>query len=716
MPLQVTTGSGTHRLSWNVSNDRAEITRQPDHALVWSGALLPLLWVIDESGSLRALKARAVESESTLRATGGDLALELPGLATGRLRVAWDGASLRFEQLSITWMRQAGRIHSLYFGCNVLAADQRASVPSLDRPFWPTWRAEGFAVASARTNPIQSFFRSWDFGHTDIALGSFGPAMGTPYAAAFPRPTYAACAGGRHGWVCFGAGTVPDAALTFQVRARSAALEWRYREELWGAPPGETRTWENPLWLTWADSAWQAQRAYFRLFPAAPAKSPAHQKTFWGTWGDFRLNQFEWRSSVERAREMEADVLCLDDPWEHTKGSCRPHPERLPDFAADLAHAHDRRQGIGIWMPLAWIEDPAAEKLTDHDLLLNRDGNPVRSNWAIDPHETAQQFYCLDPASPGAQRFLRERTARVLRDYRPSLLKIDFGYGIPGPDACTSRDPALRGERIAWKLAQLVADAAHELDPDVTVLGYSLHPLWAGLQDEVSLDDLGDCGEHEAAGHGQWSIWAALAGDRGTALMGSSGYLWSAETDVLMNSAILGAPGANLPRALPDGSPLPVERLARRRAVFRWHRRTTRWEPLWLDSAIGDLQQEPTVRNWGRLEPLGGERALTALALREPTAAALAAPELRGLRWTGRWLVLAQGDASIFSGDVALVPFAPGLLALPRPQCPADVRAIFPDGERAWHWTWSGGVLQVAFERSEDETGLLGLFVHGSLL
>src|SRR5690606_32144475 len=112
-----------------------------------------------------------------------------------------------------------------------------------------------------------------------------------------------------------------------------------------------------------------------------------------------------------------------------------------------------------------------------------------------------------------------------------------------------------------------------------------------------------------------------LAGDRGTALMGSSGYLWEADPDVLMNSAILGAPGTNLPRTLPDGSPPPAAQLARRRGVFRWHRRTTEWEPFWLDSSPGDLTQEPATRSWGRLEKIGGASVLTALALCEPTPA-----------------------------------------------------------------------------------------------
>lgn len=714
-PLIIQVESSTQTFAWDLATDHATLTARPANDLIWSGSLLPLLSLALLDNPVHVVKAQVVTATAHLDASHAHLQLFLPGIATGNLHVTFANNTLRFEQLELTWTTpRPPAIRSLYFGCSILTPEERAAAPSLELPFWPDWRSEGFCVASAKTNPMQSFFRSWDFGHADSALGSFGPAMGTPYSAAYPRPTYAACAGGRFGWICFGTGDVPDAALTFQVRARSGALEWRYREDLWSPPATPTRVWQNPLWLSFAHSAWEAYRDYFRLFPANAPKPASHQKSFWGTWGDFRRNEFELRTAVDRARDrMEANLICIDDPWESSKGSCRPHPQRLPNFAADIAYAHERSLGVGIWMPTIWLEDPAAEGLTPDDLLLNRDGIPVRSNWAVDPRETSQRFYCIDPSSPRSQRFLRERTERVIRDYRPTLLKIDFGYGVPGPDACSPRDPAFRGERLAWSCAKLIADAAHELDPAVTILGYSLHPLWSAVQDQVSLDDLGDAGEHEAAGHDQWSIWAALAADRGTALMGSSGYLWSAESDILQNSAILGAPGANLPRTLTDGSPLPAIPLARRRALFRWYRRTAGWQPLWLDSSPGDLQSEPTPRNWGRLEIFNTRATLTALALRAPSPAALSAPELRGLQWTGRWILIAQDNASIFdSRELAIIPLTPGTLRLPRSATVLGVRAVFADRDEVAPFGWLDGVLHLSFLQDSAERPLLGYLVR----
>lgn len=714
-PFSFSAASADHSFSWDLAADRAQLSRRDSGDQVWIGSLLPLFWLADSGGRLHAAKTVARVDGSSITPTGGNVVLDVPEFGRGRLQFTVTENAIKFERLELTWSTpQPPAINAMYFGGAVLTPAQRQAVPTLDLPFWPDWRSEGFCIASAKTAPMQSFFRSWDFGHANLPLGSYGPAMGTPYAAAFPRPTYAGCAGGRHGWICFGAGSVPDAALTFQVRARSGALEWRYREDLWGAPAGATRIWDNPLWFTWSSSAWESYRRYFGLFPASAPKSASHQKTFWGTWGDFRRGEFEWRSSIDRAvDEIESDLICIDEPWELRKGAARPHRGRFPDFDADVAYAHERKLGIGIWTPTGWIEDYVAEGLTRDDVLIGRDGEPVRGNWAVDPHEPSA-FYCLDPGSPAARRFLRERTQRVMRDYRPSLLKIDFGYGLPGPDACTSRDPAFRGERIAWSYANIIADAAREIDPAVTVLGYSIHPLWAGAQDQVALDDLGDAGAHEASGHGHWSIWAALTADRGAAVMGSSGYLWGADPELMLNSAILGAPGANLPRTMPDGSPLPAVHLARRRGLFRWHRHTTTWQPLWLDSTRGNLEEEPSTRNWGRLETIGGERALTALALREPSAAVLAAPELRGLSWSGRWIVLAQGNGSIFAAaEIALIPLTTGSIRLPLNAAPADVRLVFgTHDERFTGWSWQDGRLELSVDDRLAAQPFLGLLVR----
>ncbi len=711
----LTAGDGRFTFRWSLATDEARLVAGPEAAVVWTGSLLPLFWLECAGAPPRAVKATCDPVASRLRTGGADLALRLGDLGQGQLRVALDAGGVRFEELTVIWTHDAPpALRAIYFGADILTPAQRPAAPTLDLPFWPDWRAEGYGIISAKTNPMQSYFRSWDFGHADIPLGSFGPAMGTPYAAAFPRPIYAAGLGGRHGWLCLGAGAVPDAALTLQVRARSGALEWRYREDLWGPPAGAVRRWDNPLWLAWAPTAWEAYRAYFRLFPAAPDRTAPPPRSFGGTWGDFRLGHFNLRASADRAgRDFGADLLCLDDPWEQTKGSGTPHRQRLPDFEADLDYVRAQGLGLGFWLPLGWIADPAAAGLSVEDLLIGRDGVPVTGNWADDPREPDAAYFCLDPGSARARHFLRERTERILRTHRPVLLKLDFGYGIPGPDAAVSRDPGCRGERLAWTYMRIVAEAARAIDPNVTILGYSLHPLWEAVEDQCSLDDLGDAGVHEAAGHGHWSVWAALAGERGLALMGSSGYHWSADTDVILNSAVIGAPGVNLPRVLADGSPVPVAQIARRQGIFRWFRRTARWEPLWLNSWTGSLEQEPTPRSWGRLERIAGGLELTALALRAPSTAAAGDPALRGLRWTGSWAVLAQDDAPIFAARrLALIPCAPGAIELPRDRKPASVQAVFATSEVPHpDWAWADGRLRLEASAASADQPLLGFVV-----
>jgi hypothetical protein len=703
------------KFSWDVRADRAHLESADGGGVIWSGSLLPLFWLVGGDDDRRqAIKATFAGTSGREAQDQGVIELTLGDLGTGRMRVNVQPRCLQMEQLEVNWHGTPPRLVAMYVGTEVLTEEQRAAVPTLERPFWPNWQALGFVIPSAKTSPMQSFFRRWDFGHADIALGSFGPAMGTPYSAAFPRPLLAAGIGNDRGVVCLGAGDVPAAALTLQIRSSSGCLEWLYREDLWGGPADRCRRWEQPLRLCWEATAWQAYRRYFRSFDVPPSERH-HAKAFMGTWGDFRLMRFDLRATVDRAVDElgGGQVLCIDDAWESFAGSGEVHAQRLPRLAEDLDYARSRGLDIGVWQSCGWIADFRRVGLTEDDVMLNRDGRPMRTNWALDPHDEPKLAFCLDPSSARARAFLAERTRRLMTRYRPALLKLDFSYGLPGPDACAPRDPRDRGERLGWTLLRTIAEAAKAVDPAVTILGYSLHPGWDGVQDLVALDDLGDAGTDEAGGHAEWSAWAALLGDRGRAIMGSSGYAWEVDTEVLLNTAVLGAPGMNLPRVRPDGSPPTPASLARRRAVTRWYRREARWEPLWLDSTAGTFSRPPQLRNWGRLEPGPDGGRVTVLALRDPTAAGRADARLRGLHGTGCWALLAQGDADVFTGALAVVPFAAGTVWIPRSQRPARVRAIHPGREDDWaDWSWREGGLRLSVAAPTCGSDLLGLLVE----
>ncbi len=229
-----------------------------------------------------------------------------------------------------------------------------------------------------------------------------------------------------------------------------------------------------------------------------------------------------------------------------------------------------------------------------------------------------------------------------MKQYEPRLLKLDFGYGLPGPDVAASRDPALRGERMAYALMQTIVAAAREINPDVTIQYYGIHPLMRPVTDMVTLDDLGDAGGKEAAGHAQWSVWSALAGLQGMAINASSGYDWQCDAEILLNTAVIGAPGAVLPLPLGKEPALPPGAIAHRQAMARWHRHAVGWRPLWLNSEPGSLKSDPQLRCFGRLETAGGKPLLTALALRDEGKESLAAKDLPGVRWGGRWAIISQ--------------------------------------------------------------------------
>ncbi|MGN9914203.1 hypothetical protein ACTMTJ_42415 [Phytohabitans sp. LJ34] len=672
----------TLSLSLDIHNGHASLTSDDASPPVWEGTLYPAFWVV--SGG----EPHLVTVTGT-RSAGDAVELDFGGLGSGRAVWRSTPNGLDLAELEVSFDDARTSIVDMFFGVRPLTDQQRDAAPDLSLPFWPDWRAAGFCVPSGRPAPAQSFFRRWDLGHARLPLGMFGPAMGSPYAAAFPRPLWAAALGDDRGWLVAGAGQVPDAAMTFEVRSTSAALRWRYREDLWGAP-GPRRRWTNPLRLTWAATAWDAYAAYFGSFEVRPSTADRAAASVWNTWGDFRNGHFQLREIADAAADLAADVLVLDDHWESMVSSAKPHPQRFPDFDGDLAYARERGLRLGFWQSVGWIDDPTAVGLTDEDLLRGADGRPRRANWALDPRDPAQHW-CLDPSSPRTRAFLVERTQDLVRTYDPAILKLDFGYGLPGPDVAAPADPALRGERLGHELYRIVSEAARATKPDIAILLYGIHPLHLAHADILALDDMGDHGKAEADGHRHWSVWAALAASTGRAINGSSGYSWSDDAEILLDSAVLGQAGAVLPLLSTPGEASPRQ-LAVRRALDRWCRRTSQWRPLWLNSDLGSLDTPPAVRSWGRLE---GER-LTALCLRDGAD---------GYDHDGRWAVIAQGDADVRAGAVAAIPMDAGRLALPRTEPPTRVT---PD--TGWHWDGQRCVLTAT--DADLDGGLEGWLIH----
>ena len=537
---------------------------------------------------------------------------------------------------------------------------------------------------------------------------AFGPELGTPYAAAYPRPLYAAAMGDQEGWLCVGTGSVIDGALSLTLESSSACLQVLYREDLWGVPAPGHRVWKAPLRLAWARDPWRAYQKLFSSFDSSPVARSAPLKPQWNSWGDFKKNVYDLRALADWTRSIGAEILGLDDRWETFVGSGEPDRKRFPNFDDDIHYIKAQGLSVGFWQPAGWLDHPEQAGLSREDLIVGTDGRPRRAGWDTNPR--SHSHYCLDPSSPNAVEFLRRRTVNLMEKYRPVLLKLDFGYGLPSPNSGVPRDTKLRGERYSLRLLEIIAEAARSINPDVAIEYYSLHPLVRAIADVIALDDLGDAGNEEARGHSQWSIWSALGGGKST-IMASSGYDWTVDSEVVLDSAVIGVPGSVLSRTMDDGSPVPSKFVNRRMALNRWSRRTTGWSPLWLNSSPGGYLQDPLMRCFGRLERIEGENRLTALTLREKDKDLLSRNALNGATWQGNWALIAQDNEDIFqSRRLACLPVDGTALQIPRRSRPARVLAVSRSSDADWHdWTWAAGRLTLHLERGSEQ--LLGFLI-----
>ncbi|QHW34760.1 hypothetical protein GZH47_30830 [Paenibacillus rhizovicinus] len=668
------------KLVWDTEQDAARLSVAVNAAAsaenspartVWTGSLLPAIELYAD-GKQQYVKASAAgltagaSGEWAIRLTFGEY-------GTGTLVCETQAWGIRMKRLQAAWNRDVHLV-SLQFGTRLLTETERLSTPRADSHYWPDWAAEGFCVPAAGSSPTHSFWRSWDMGGARLPLGSFGDAMGTPYAAAFPRPLYAAAMGGKHGWLAFGPGEVPDAPLTLHIQSATACIHYAYREDLWGAPDPRSRQWSDPLRLAWGETGYDALGALFDTFGPFEPKSPHHLRSFLCTWGDFKENRFDLKQIAERVSgTTPADMIVMDDSWETFVGSAEPDLELFPNFDEDMARFRDNGYELAFWQSVGWTDDPEAQGLTADDLLCGPDGQPRRWRWSGSPFGSSFH-YLLDPSSARTRQLIQERTVRLVNRYKPAALKLDFGYGFPGPDAAVPRDPAYRGERLAFELLKLIYDAAKSVDNAITIIYYGIHPLMRSVSDLINLDDLGDAGdsaEHELSGHNQRCLWASLAARHGMAVNTSTGYYWDTLGSILLDTAVVGVNGLTLGECDNDGKRMTASDIQRWTALQNWHRRTCGWKPLLLDAGTGSLKGEPKLGSWGRLESdadAADAGLLTALALRSESSSAVSYPVAGTVAFTGNWALIAQDNADLSdSASVACIPFAAGEIAFSRP-------------------------------------------------
>lgn len=724
-------------LMWELQTDHASVAvAGDDGSVIWEGPLFPAFYIQTGGNTRTYLEPRFVSAEQ--EGKRGTIHLQYGTWGKGYLSYKKQAFGLYFTELKMEWAGAVPHIVSMLWGTDRLSSDEKQVVPKLDQPYWPSWHSHGFCVPSAKGAPIQSFFRGWDLGYATVPLGSFGTSMGTPYAAAFPRPVYSAAMGSDNGWVVLGAGSVPTGAMSLKIRTGKGSIEYLYRDDLWNNPEEQVRVWEDPLRIFWDDLAWDAYHRYFSSFKV-PEIRPSHQKAVWNTWGDWKSRDFEIRKTIDFGLENGAEVIAFDDFWAESYGSSSHSGERFPDFKDHIRYVKEKGKEIGVWQTVGWIEYPEKWGLKEKDLLQGPDGEPRKASWLF----TSGQYYCLDPSSEKTRNYLRERTEKLIRKYDISLLKLDFAYGMPPPNVAAPKNPKYRGEKLGHELFTIIAEKVREVDSSITVQYYSIHPLWYKGETVLSLDDLGDSWRWENRGHDQWSIWAAQAGALGMPVNASSGYQWEALPEILLNAAVLGAPGSVLPRNI-DGNKVPEYYISKFRALSNWYRETAGWKPLWLNSHPGNMSTAPQLLSWGRLESDG--KKLTALALNNPQMnytdtliqhgnnqvdspgqnipgiekkpvkreeafrEGLAPYHMERVQSKGRWALISQTNQSLHnSKEIAVIPFDKrSKLFLPLAQKPDTVELVYRDHSRSvtsFTYRHNGLLVESPEDRFDDFLG-----------
>lgn len=711
--LHAETGSfvyqqGNAIFSWNYYEDKASVSFLPKNSVGWHGSLLPAFWLqINDKKEYVKASVTAVDSSSGNQIT---LQLKLGAYGSGHLTVNKETWGIRISEFSVEWFDQIPAIIEMYFGTSLPASGGANIPPTWDRPFMPDWRAEGYCIPGAKSGTVQSYFRNWDFGNASIALGSFGPSLGTPYGAAFPRPLLFAAMGSNDGWINFGAGSIPDAPMLLKIQSTRGCLQYLYREDLWGPAKEKSRVWTDPLRISFDVVAWNAFKKYYSSFPVSPKARSLEPVSFWNTWGMWRHRKYPIKPISDFARKAGSEMLVMDDSWEVSQGAGQYSPQRFPEFHHDIEYIKNNKMDVGFWETLAWISDTAALGLGKQDLIQDANGNPLKSNWNFDP--SGESYYCIDISSAHAREFLKERTRKLINEYKPRLIKLDFGYALPDPNMGVPKNPEYRGERYCNELIKLISSEAKSVDPNIIVMYYGISPLWLPYLDIISLDDQGDFGYAVRNGHQEWSMWASLISDRNVMVCGSSTYNWRDDVEVLLNSIVLGVPGSSLPIVQDDGKTIPEQYINRRLAVNSWFRRTILWEPNWFNSYRGGLGRPPELKCWGREEMLAGKKMLTSLVLREDKEHENVNPTgINGLQWSGNWSIVSQDDLDITaSKKLAIIPFSAGKLLFPLAHKPARLMRRNMHGDFLFtNWSWQKGILTLAVNEAlfEKTAGFL---------
>jgi hypothetical protein len=162
-----------------------------------------------------------------------------------------------------------------------------------------------------------------------------------------------------------------------------------------------------------------------------------------------------------------------------------------------------------------------------------------------------------------------------------------------------------------------------------------------------------------------------------------------------------------------DGSAVPEKYINRRLAVNKWYRKSIIWEPLWLNSSVGNLLAAPALNCWGRTEKIEGKDEITALVLRGEKVNTM--NKLDAFEWEGRWAVISQTNAGVLEAkQLAIVPFDAGYISVQLSQKPESVKQIgINDSKEFSDWKWESNKLTIRI-KSEELNHIAGFLINSN--
>ncbi len=497
---------------------------------------------------------------------------------------------------------------------------------------------------------------------------------------------------------CLGLVEAPAADHLMHTHGGRSSVIFRYRSDLWGnaRTPGALKLGAAMV-MTFGRTDRDAIRAYYKLMqgrglagvkPPSPRKQKVMTGSLFSQWGAQLAQGMQGHHNTQAHAEATYDALKragfryaaygVDEAWDTAEGSLIVNEAAFPDLDGLGARLRHDGLSLALWVGVILCESPAAVGLEERHLLHDKAGQIVRHPMWDKP------IAYLDVTQAEVQANIRRRVVDMMRRHRPEFIKFDYGYGHPSLDVACPADSRLAGEAFFLKAAELLADAARSVDPDVVIMYYGLTPLMTPFTDILGEDD-------PWASQGDYDVeinrrvyFSSLLGELGMPTFGSGGYDWQTMPSIWFDTVLAGPMGGIADPSGDERGQLPTRDMAARfNGLSRIARPTTAFT---LDIPPADpisVLKGAHASSWVRRE--GGR--IVGVALR-PTGG-FGAPGLGQIRGVIETeidvVVIAQGEGDLSQAPtLGIVPIQPGRLSLVRAQRRGTVAITehFADGSR----------------------------------